>query len=85
LLRFAHKILKNRLAGDFYPANSERMPNNRGFYGFFQRKNRKNLQVQQAPMSFRYTQTFGLMLRKPLFRLAKSRLQPGTSCEVKKL
>jgi hypothetical protein len=24
------------------------MPDNRGFYGFFQRKNRKNLQVRQA-------------------------------------
>jgi hypothetical protein len=35
LLRFAHKTPKNRRLGDFYPANSERMLNNRVFYDFF--------------------------------------------------
>jgi hypothetical protein len=54
LLRFAHKTPKNRLQGDFLPCKLpgeptvRKQPDNRGFYGFFQRKNRKNLQVQQA-------------------------------------
>jgi hypothetical protein len=49
LLRFAHKTSKNRLKGDFLPCKLPKQPMNRGFYGFFQRKNRKNLQVRQAP------------------------------------
>jgi hypothetical protein len=47
-LRFAHKTSKNRLQGDFLPCKLPKQPINRGFYGFFQRKNRKNLQAQQA-------------------------------------
>jgi hypothetical protein len=46
LSRFALKSPKNRLQGDFYPANCVRMPDNRGFFGA---KCRKNLQAQQAP------------------------------------
>jgi hypothetical protein len=48
LLRFAHVTLKNRLKGDFLPCKLPKQPMNRGFYGFFQRKNHKNLQVRQA-------------------------------------
>jgi hypothetical protein len=54
LLRFAHKTLKNRLQGDFLPCKLRKEPNNCGFYGFFQRKNRKNLQVQQAPRALTF-------------------------------
>jgi murein DD-endopeptidase MepM/ murein hydrolase activator NlpD len=53
LLRFAHKITKNRLKVDFLPCklrSDQRSaePDNRGFDGFFNGKGRKNLQVQQA-------------------------------------
>ncbi|MDR0669144.1 MAG: hypothetical protein LBF95_03595, partial [Treponema sp.] len=48
LSRFAHKTSKNRLQGDFLPRKLRKQPNNRGFHGFFQRKNHENLQVQQA-------------------------------------
>ncbi|MDR1903643.1 MAG: hypothetical protein LBQ88_15360, partial [Treponema sp.] len=51
LLRFAHKTSKNRRLGDFYLTNCVRMPDNSGFYGFFAKKGRKNLQAQQAASS----------------------------------
>jgi hypothetical protein len=46
--------------GIFYSANCQANPRfasspiNRGLYGFFQRKNRKNLQVQQAASDHKY-------------------------------
>jgi hypothetical protein len=51
LWRFAHKTSKNRRLGGFYltnclAASAARMPDNSGFYGFFAKKGRKNLQVQ---------------------------------------
>jgi SAM-dependent methyltransferase len=49
LLHFAHKILKNRRSGDFFPCKLRKEPDNRGFSGFFNEKSQKNLQVQQAP------------------------------------
>jgi hypothetical protein len=45
LLRFAHKISKNRRLGDFLPYKLPKQPMNRGFCGT---KCRKNPQVQQA-------------------------------------
>jgi hypothetical protein len=50
LSRFAYKPFKNRRSGDFYLANSARTkgpqePENRDFYGFFNEKSHKNLQV----------------------------------------
>jgi hypothetical protein len=55
LLRFARKTPKNRLKGDFLPCKLPGEPTVRKqshkswFLRFFQRKSRKNLQVQQAP------------------------------------
>jgi hypothetical protein len=48
LLHFVHTASKNRRPGDFYSANSESRPANRGFYDFFNEKSYKNLQMQQA-------------------------------------
>jgi hypothetical protein len=45
---FEPKIRGRRIIGIFYPANCQSMPNNRGFYGFFNEKSYKNLQAQQA-------------------------------------
>ncbi|MDR1863293.1 MAG: hypothetical protein LBQ67_05165 [Treponema sp.] len=49
LLHFVHKTSKNRLIGGFLPYKLRKEPIYRGFYGFFAKKNHKNLQVQQAP------------------------------------
>jgi hypothetical protein len=51
LLRFARKISKNRLQGDFLPHKLPKQPMNRGFHVFFFEKRHENLQVQQAARS----------------------------------
>jgi soluble lytic murein transglycosylase len=48
---FAYKPFKNRRLGDFLPCKLRKEPDNRGFYGFFNEKSHKNLQVPQAPRS----------------------------------